>query len=252
MTRLRPRQIAIAAAAPLLLAMTEAPFGTTVDPVPPPVLDTIRGGFLLPNGIDLAMTVQTETAVDGHVVLRSVFSADQGPATLTVFAPAAGKTGPALANTATAAEGAVGGTGQGVSVSLDRTSGIVSIQPTGSGVAPGTMVTVAGTGQAAGSEADDGLVPVALNGPSQAAAGTVSIHTAPTGPTVEYSAPDLVVDHLFGRAFGSVVANTANDRSIDTVTSVSLDLHNATAALVGSSLVQAQTLALDAARGMSR
>ena len=46
-----------------------------------------RGGFRLPNGVDVALTVQTQTAVDGAVVLRTVFRADQGAPTLTVFTP---------------------------------------------------------------------------------------------------------------------------------------------------------------------
>ena len=49
-----------------------------------------RGGFRLPNGIDVAMTVQTQSAVDGLVVLKTVFRADQGQPALTVLAPARG------------------------------------------------------------------------------------------------------------------------------------------------------------------
>ena len=77
-------------AALLLMAAQAAPM-IDAPVVPDPELATMRGGFRLPNGIDVSLTVQTQTAIDGAVVLRTVFRADQGAPTLTIFAPHTGE-----------------------------------------------------------------------------------------------------------------------------------------------------------------
>lgn len=48
-------------------------------------LDTMRGGFDLPNGLSIGLGVTTETRIDGQLVLRTVFAANQGPPSLTTF-----------------------------------------------------------------------------------------------------------------------------------------------------------------------
>lgn len=69
----------------LVLALAAAdPFAAP--PVPDPDLASERGGFRLPSGIEVAMTVDTRTAIDGAVVLRTVLRADQGSPTITAVA----------------------------------------------------------------------------------------------------------------------------------------------------------------------
>ena len=42
--------------------------------VPDHELSDMRGGFRLPSGIEVALTVRSDTSVDGALLLRSVFS----------------------------------------------------------------------------------------------------------------------------------------------------------------------------------
>ena len=71
------------------VAVHAAPFPSAG--VPNAVLATQRGGIRLPNGIDVTLSIDTITAVDGSIVLQTVTKIDEGsPATL-VFAPTEGK-----------------------------------------------------------------------------------------------------------------------------------------------------------------
>ena len=49
-------------------------------------LSEMRGGFLLPGGLDVSVAIDSSTAVNGATVLKTVLSADRGPATLSVQA----------------------------------------------------------------------------------------------------------------------------------------------------------------------
>jgi hypothetical protein len=60
--------------------------------LPDAVLAEQRGGVRLPSGIDLALTVNTQTAVNGNIVLQTVFSIVEGGPTVTVLTPEAGST----------------------------------------------------------------------------------------------------------------------------------------------------------------
>ena len=85
-----------------ILVATSGPFGT---PVAEAELETARGGFRLPSGIDVALTVQTQTAIDGAVVLRTEFRANQGAPQFAVFVPKAGETVAAGGTRAASASG---------------------------------------------------------------------------------------------------------------------------------------------------
>ena len=158
----------------LLLFAQDAPLAAAS--VPDTELAAQRGGFTLPSGIDVALTVQTQTSVNGVEVLRSVFRAEQGPPTLTVYAPRDGQS--AAVDTGTASDG-------------------------------GVVVQTARGGQ--------------LN--------------------AELRGSDLSITHLAGTAFGSAIANSGNDRTIDTQTSVGLDLHNAGATLLASAALRVEDVA---------
>jgi hypothetical protein len=195
--------------------------------VPDPELAMQRGGFMLPNGIDVALTVQTQTAINGAIVLRTVFRADQGTPTLTVYAPKAGET--VAADRVTATGGA---------------AGMPTITYDGRG---GLQVTPAAVGSAAVSTsgAAAGAVPAGLekimagdnvttdNGiVSQAAAGGLQ--------TAALRAADLTVTHLAGTAFGSAIANAGSDRAIDTQTTVGIDLGNVASTALASAMLRVE------------
>ena len=186
-----------------------------------------RGGFRLPNGIDVALTVQTDTAVDGALVLRTVFRADHGTPTLSSYVPRDGAT---VGFTRTNA----GGTGQAApTISYDARGGIQ--------VTPGATAVAAAIGTAKGAIA---AIPEGLREAGNAVA------TDASGPvrTVTLSGGDLVVTHFAGNAFGSAIANSGSDRAIDTATTVSIDLGNAGPDVLGSAMLRVEGVALDALR----
>ena len=71
---------------PATAKAAEADFGVAIHDIE---LAQMRGGFVLPNGIDVMMVITTETRVDGAMVLRSVLMVDQGAPQFTVFARSA-------------------------------------------------------------------------------------------------------------------------------------------------------------------
>ena len=158
----------------LLLPLALGPFAAT--PVADEELAEHRGGFRLPGGIDVAMTIDTQTAVDGAVVLRTVFRADQGTPTLATYVPRAG--------------GTVAGASAGASrpaatipvVSYDRQSGIrVSggVAAPGVSLAPHAGAIPAGLEQVSGGAATDAG---AVSSTSRSAPCVRSL-TAPTCPS---------------------------------------------------------------------
>lgn len=210
-----------------LMAASAGPFAVAA--VTETELATMRGGFRLPNGIDVALTVQTQTAVDGRVVLHTVFHADHGPPTVTVYVPRPGTVVAQPNETTTPGDAP----STMPSLRIDQ-RGVVDVLP--GVVEPKTVsVTRGGSGGAiavpAGMEiAGDAIQPQA-NGGLQ----TVKLETA-----------ELSVIHFAGRAFGSAIVNMGSDRMIESRTSVSIDLRNAGPDVLGSSMMRAQNLTFDA------
>ena len=205
-------------------------------------LAAAHGKFLLPNGIEVAMTVQTDTSVDGQLLLRSVFTVDKGPANLAVYSPTNVRTPVATSQT-----GSPEASANGVSVNIDRDSGITTVRPDYTPRA--TSVTI-GTGVSPQiGESPDGAAPLDLSNKNAAIAapgGVVSLDRLPAGSKITLTRPDFEVSHIVGQAFGSVLVNTANNRAIDTTTTINLDLTNATPASLGSALPRVDALALEA------
>lgn len=218
----------------VLAAQAATPLGSA--PLADPILAEQRGGFRLPNGIDVAISVQTQTVLDGAVVLRTVFRADQGAPTLTILAPPSGQT--------VAAQRDAGGasTTQGTSmpsVTYDRNSGI-QVMP---GVTTPQVSISSGAGSSTG--AADGLVPVAAGATTDN--GVVSTAATDGLRTVTLSATDLTITHIAGNAFGSAILNSGSDRAIDTQTAVSINLSNAGPDVLGSAMFRVQDVAIAAA-----
>ncbi len=68
-----------------------------------------------------------------------------------------------------------------------------------------------------------------------------------TSSRVTISVPGTQVSHLMGRATGSIITNTADDRSITTVTTIDLDLSRMAVGQIGSLIPTLGTLAEDTA-----
>lgn len=204
--------------------------------VPDPVLATQRGGVRLPNGIDLALSVQTQTAVNGAVVLQTVYALDKGPATLTVYAPPKGTVVPAHSSTAPS----VGPAPTTPIVSYDRRTGLSVTQgytgmPVTIGGQPGSSTTV-----------PEGLAVLDQSASQNTEAGSVSSRSDGLLKTVTLTGSDFSVAHLAGGAFGSAIINSGSDRAIDTITSISIDLGNAGPDMLGSTFFRVEDVALGA------
>jgi hypothetical protein len=57
---------------------------------------------------------------------------------------------------------------------------------------------------------------------------------------------------LVGQSVATAVANSANDRTFDTVTNIAIDLRNVEPYVAGSAAMRVDSLVLDATRGMIR
>lgn len=221
-------------------------FAERSQPVADETLAESRGKFLLPNGVEVAMAVQTDTSVDGQLLLRSVFTIDQGAPTLAVYAPeasgsAAGPTGNQSQTEARPSD---------VWVSFDRESGVSLVERNFRNSASGVTVSAGAQEQIGQSPDGSAALPLAPGARINTPNGAVSLDQLNNGYKVSLSKPDLEVSHVFGQALGSVILNTANDRAIDTATTINLDLMNATPMTVGSAMPRVETMALDVTRDL--
>ena len=220
----------------MILAQAAAAISAPIagEVVADPVLAEQRGGFQLPNGIDVALTVQTQTAVNGAVVLRTVFQVDKGSPSFTIYAPKPGEIVAAgVAGTGRSASGSTAPT-----ITYDRSGGLQ--------IMPGTTsptVSVTGTSITAGA-LPSGLTEVAPGAVTDA--GTIGEKTTNGTRAVSLDGADLMITHLAGNAFGSAIANSGGDRVIDTQTTVSINLGNTSPDTLGSSMFRVQDIALDA------
>src|SRR5690606_26638845 len=75
-----------AAVLPLPPVETQAPPFTRA-PVADAVLAEQRGGIRLPNGIDVDLSIDTITAIDGRIVLQTVTRITEGSPVVTAYVP---------------------------------------------------------------------------------------------------------------------------------------------------------------------
>lgn len=217
-------------------------------------LAKVTGKFLLPNGVELALSIVSDTVVNGQLLLRTVLTVDNG-AQLVVYGRTSDAAGPAYVTTAGAGAGAGAGSAMptGFAINLDRHAGLSTITPTF------TATQSAAPTVSVGAIVDDskalGLsaLPVTLGGPGVATPdGVVSLQAVRNGTQVTLVGDQLAVANLVGQSIASAVVNSGDNRSIDTVTNVAIDMRNVLPYQIGSAQVRVDTLALDAARGMVR
>lgn len=196
-------------------AAADLPFGGVVS-IPEAALATMRGGILLSNGTNIAVGIALETRVDGVLALRTQYSTETPG--IQVFA--SGVTDAPAGGVVTVHAGNVNIAGS--TIRIDRT-------------AMGTTITTApairvnqlrvSLGDAISPPADNAtalaLVPGGAAVPT--ALGMVRIIPSAGGTLVELAGRDLAIQQVIGQATGVIVANTANDRVIDTITTVNID-----------------------------
>jgi hypothetical protein len=191
-----------------------------------------RGGFELPNGIDVALAATMTTSVDGAPVLTTTF---------TIVGDSASVTTDGVLATVNAVVPASAGAG----------AGQASAPPT---------ITVSIAKPAAATPA--AAAPAAAAPPAPApqiaqAAGAGTIPAAPPAPVTQLLAAggtmaatavldNLRITHLVGDHLGTFVANGGDGRVIDQGLTLDLTLGNVAPLMIGSSLARIQDLGVDA------
>ena len=223
----------------LLIAASLAAPGDAPAPVPDRELATMRGGLMLPNGLNVAIGIDIKTRIDGVLALHTIFSSEaQG---VRVFTD--GRTSPSeVPGTVTVETGDP----SWPTVSVSRT-------PTGTTVtAPGTdtpasVNIVSGPTTGWLDASGQTPVPVVANGPAvDASSGSIRLTSDERGSQVQLVTPTTEIRHLVGQATGAVISNTANDRVIDTVSTVNVNLVGLPAGLTNGMLL-ANRIATEAA-----
>lgn len=218
-------------AAAMPVAAAASPFGDA-PAVSDAELGEMRGGVLLPNGLDIAVGVSIETRVDGQLALRTQFTTDGG---VQVFSGGAAEM---------RSQAAAGASARGAApmVRIDRNGAGTTITPAATmpnvqiGVSRGSTIATSG-GTPLPVVAGGDAVPTAL--------GAVRIDETDRGTSVVLAGPTIELRHLVGQATGFVVANTADNRAIDTVANVNVDVRGASA-LLGTNALQIDRIAVDA------
>lgn len=233
-----------------LCAAVPAPAAAQVgEPLSDAELATITGKFVLPSGVTLALSVTSDTVVDGQLILRTVFRVDD-TARVTVMGRMSADSGPAYPGAPTAGDAAAMKP-TGVEVAFDRRSGTQTITPTYTAVIP--TVSIGGTRPADAAAAGLAALPVSVGGPAvETPDGSVSLSALRNGTQVVLAGQQLSVANLVGSAIATAIANTADNRTIDTVTHVDIDLGDAGALTAGSAALKIDTLVSDVTRGMIR
>lgn len=212
--------------------------------VPDRALATMRGGVRLPNGLDLSLGIDIQTRIDGMLALHTVYASEGSQPGVRVFTDGA-KPVPTAPTTQTLTSQAIAG------VPLL----IVDRSPSGTTIVPANAVAAATVNLVNGDQATwlsgDGQtqIPVVANGPPvDATPGQVRLNVDASGAVVTLKTPTLEVRQLIGQATGVVVANAGNDRTIDTISAVNVDLRGVSPALLQGAFM-AQRAALDALVG---
>jgi hypothetical protein len=247
MTGLRFLALMIAVAAQPVAAQTMP--GTA--PLTDPELAQATGKFILPNGVEIALTITSDTLLNGQALLRTVLSVDRG-ATLTVYgrqdgAPAAAGT----ARTASSPPASAASTPTGIAVAFDRHSGLQTITPTYAGTAQ-ARVSLGGAATPANAPGLERLL-IDAGGPAvRTNDGLVSVDRLANGALVTLTGDHLQASHLVGSTVATALANSGDNRTFDTGTTIAVDLRNAAPYQIGAAALRADALALDATRSLMR
>lgn len=231
---------------PVFVAQS-SPFGDAAK-VSDAELAGMRGGIRLPDGLEVQVGIDIATRVDGELALRTVLTSESP--TVRVF------TGDPGSGSGAGGSGDGGATGQSV---VPGSAGMVNA-PTvqfsrdGAGtviewsaVALPQVAVTTGRGDAATDAPGQRELALTPGGPAvQTALGAVRLVQDGRGTVADLQGANLLLQQYVGAATGVVVANTANDRAIDTVTTINVDLMNANPALANAALA-IQQVALDAA-----
>lgn len=211
-------------AAPLTIAVlgrnclaSESPWRNCVA-VTDDELTDMRGGVLLPDGLDVDIGIDIQTEVDGVLVLHTVLStAAPAAQALRVFV---GGAAPSNAGSTTVALGSAT-----PMLTLDRSGASTTLVTSTAPLSPTVLVLNAPT-NVWPQYPDETQLNVVPNGPPvQTSNGSVQIQQAGDNSAVTLMGNGITVSHLLGDATGALVSNQLNNQSIQSMTVVDVDLH---------------------------
>lgn len=209
-------------------AMGDTPYGN-IAAISDEQLAEQHGKFILPTGLEVNFSVQLDSFVDGQLALRTILTPEtpQGPV-VNVYA--------LTHEDSVTLNGSAAASANGV--------------PRPATGMPTSSLTVTMNGRAPAGEATKPLPVISASAPTVTVFGTVTIAPAANGTLVRLDDAGLQIRHLVGEATANAVANNVNGRAIDTLTTVSLDLQNATPLNLGSSIFRVDDAVVAAARGI--
>ena len=157
-------------------------------------LGEVRGGFLLPNGMDIGLGIRVDTLVDGRLALSTVLTVDDATH-LMIYTGGDFRT-------------------QG------RATEVLVPGPNG----PSLVRIVQDTSSSRGGVGGQPIAVVANGAPAQTPWGTVQLTQSDTQSTVSLVGDGLELRHMIGAITGALVANTGSDRVIDTMVTIDVDV----------------------------
>lgn len=158
-------------------------------------LDKVRGGFVLPNGLNVGLGITVNTLVDGRLALSTMLTVDD-VAQLTVYSNPS--TGARSQSDPSVVRGTAGG--------------------------PSVRVTQGGLDRPTHSAQP--LAVVAAGVPVETAFGAVTLARTDTQATVSLVGEGIEVRHMIGATTGALIANSVGERVIDTMVTIDIDVRN--------------------------
>lgn len=157
-------------------------------------LASARGGFELPNGMNIRLGITMDTLIDGRLVLSTVLTLDE-VSRLMIY---------------------------GGGDAHSQTTGTAFLVPGPNG--PSLVRFTQDTSFARGSDGGQPIAIVPNGDPVQTPWGAVRLAQTDAQSTVFLAGDGIDLRHMIGTATGALVANTANDRVIDTMVTIDIDV----------------------------
>jgi len=209
-----------------------------------PALAALRGGISLPNGLQVAIGIDIQTRVDNVLVLHTVYASDGPAAGVRVYTDGvdAQRTAPGTVVVRNPGESGF------PNVMVTRSPAGTTVTP--GNAAPASTVNLVNADPGTWLNGIDQIpVPLEENGaPAVRPEGSFRLTADANGSEVRLETSDLQVRHLIGQATGTAVANTANNRAVETISSVNIDLQGGAPLASLASQFMADRIALDAMR----
>jgi hypothetical protein len=182
-------------------------------------LNDIRGGFLLPNGMDIGLGITVDTRIDGGLALSTVLTVDDA-AHLAIYS---------------------GGNGQG------QTAATIFLVPGPHG--PSFVRVTQGALPSPGTSGRQPIAATPNGAPVQIPWGAVQLAQSDTQSTVVLVGEGIELRHMIGAVTGALVANTGSGRVIETTVTIDLDIRHSAIPIGTMTLGLDTLLAGAAARG---